>query len=850
VALANLYPVDASSQVGSRTRTLLGTSTLSTSSPPLLAEADGVCHGSSPETQIILPAEAGLAAATGAGERPSGERDDDLFLQDGGGEPEGLEDLNSFMYQTVGHQIIPLYAEATGLPLYRQTIRGGALHHGRDYDPGPVNPAGQSPHHAADSDNGPAARMDETESMIPLLETVKRYHPEANAICAGAILSTYQRTRVESVALRLGLTPLAYLWKYPILPPPSLPSDEAQLLYDMAAAGLVAQIIKVASAGLDEDFLWTTASSIPGARRVKSAMRKYGVAEGSVLGEGGEFETLVIDGPSILFRKKIIVPEDARTVVREGGGCSWLNFRKASLESKVPTEVSKELNGLNIRIPEGFDARFKAVFDHISTSQELTADPKAIPTHIALSFSSITNYGEHYWRFTAGENANLTIEEETSAIIRKFKTRLESSSLPSTMVTNTTIVLRNMADFPNVNKIYATAFTHANPPSRVTISCGSLLPDGVNIAVYMNLRPDVPFAERNGLHVQSRSYWAPANIGPYSQAIDIPLKIYDADAPDTDATTAGPRSVMIAGQIPLVPSTMALPPPSETNLQLQIVLSLQHLWRIGVDLKVQFWSSVVAYFPRSSSPDEMQHRASLAAATWTDAHAWSKGDGDEGGTGDIGLDLWDKRYNTQFISFGSEDKSSPALPEWDVLSNGRQDDETGPAPPFFAVEVEELPRQSAVEWHAHIGLSNLTSSTIQVARCSSSTTNTGGDLTNWEAHQLAVKTPDGGTFLHTSVSISSSDGQASSIDLVEVVGKAADAFNEALRQTTSNALQLAKQTSPYLLYIDTTKVGNLRLDSDLDSDGDLPTAIIPCRSVWSAGGECVTAVALFKSYVI
>lgn len=228
------------------------------------------------------------------------------------------EDLNSFMYQTVGHEVIPLYAAATGIPLYRQPIRGGAQHHERDYD----YSSGEQ-------------KADETESMLLLLKAIKARHPEANALCSGAILSTYQRTRVESVALRLGLTPLAYLWKYPVLPSPENEvADDAQLLRDMAVAGLDARIIKVASAGLDESHLWERVSSAEGVHRVKSALRKFGAPQGAALGEGGEFETLALNGPAWLFKKRISVPEERRRVVNEGGGSIWLMLRGAQLQEK------------------------------------------------------------------------------------------------------------------------------------------------------------------------------------------------------------------------------------------------------------------------------------------------------------------------------------------------------------------------------------------------------------------------------------------------------------------------------------------------------------------------------------
>lgn len=46
-----------------------------------------------------------------------------------------VDELDSYMYQTVGHQGIELYAEAMGLPLYREMISGVAVDQGRNYQP-------------------------------------------------------------------------------------------------------------------------------------------------------------------------------------------------------------------------------------------------------------------------------------------------------------------------------------------------------------------------------------------------------------------------------------------------------------------------------------------------------------------------------------------------------------------------------------------------------------------------------------------------------------------------------------------------------------------------------------------
>lgn len=82
------------------------------------------------------------------------------------------------MYQTVGHDVIHLYEECLQVPLYRQTIKGTPIEQGSDYV---------------------KTEMDETEDLYELLHTVKERHPDLQAVSVGAILSNYQRIRVENV---------------------------------------------------------------------------------------------------------------------------------------------------------------------------------------------------------------------------------------------------------------------------------------------------------------------------------------------------------------------------------------------------------------------------------------------------------------------------------------------------------------------------------------------------------------------------------------------------------------------------------------------------------------------------
>ena len=163
-------------------------------------------------------------------------------------EPGTSQDLNSYMYQTVGHTLLPLFSTTLSLPLYRQEISGSAINEEKDYDPTEKSAL------SLDAQSTSFEEQDETESIFSLVKRIMLDHPTANALCSGAILSSYQRTRIESVAVRLGLIPLSFLWQYPSLPTP-IPGP-AELLDHMATAGLDARLIKVASGGLGEDLLW------------------------------------------------------------------------------------------------------------------------------------------------------------------------------------------------------------------------------------------------------------------------------------------------------------------------------------------------------------------------------------------------------------------------------------------------------------------------------------------------------------------------------------------------------------------------------------------------------------------
>ncbi|GAM88808.1 hypothetical protein ANO11243_068420 [Dothideomycetidae sp. 11243] len=567
--------------------------------------------------------------------------------------------MDSFMYQTVGHNVIHLIAQALELPLYRQPILGSAVATSRTYDL------------ASSSNLG--TQTDEVESMHTLLLRVKEMHPEVNAVSTGAILSDYQRTRVESVAIRLGLTPLSYLWQYPFLPPYA----EASLLHDMNNIGQDSRIIKVASGALDESFLWKNVADNKTITRLQKSAERFGMGgDGSTIGEGGEYETLAIDGPPPLWKQSIIVDEADRAIVPGSAGTATIEIRRASVLPKQFPESDGSTP--SVRQPPMLDDILQALQDdvlsHVSSTTEIETrvvsegtDPISIP-----NFTSTHGNLTIYSTITApGSNA----VDQTRGIMTKI---LGDSPTYSSSIVYTLILLRNMEDFAAVNAVYGSFFDRPNPPSRVTVSCGNRLPHDTLVAISFLCADESLSASKQGLHVQSRSYWAPANIGPYSQAVSIPTHISS-----TESDTTSPRLVYIAGQIPLVPASMSLLPASASPTE-QTILSLQHLWRIGTATHVSLWLGGVLFLSRTASPGSY---IPAAAQAWKGIHSPLPAQAEPDMSDSDDVDIWDRRHG-----LGGQDK--------EISSTYRSTVKTDCVPPLFVAQVESLPRGADVEWSA------------------------------------------------------------------------------------------------------------------------------------------------------
>lgn len=574
---------------------------------------------------------------------------------------EAVEDSDSFMYQTIGHAVIPLYEQALGLPLYRQAINGYAVSQSKTYETRPFS-----------------TESDETEELVPLFLQVKQSHPQVNAISTGAILSDYQRTRVESVAIRLGLTPLSFLWQYPRIVPRSLTS----LLEDIGSAGQDSRIIKVSSGGLNSDFLWQNVAEKRTMHQLLKASQRFGSADdGAALGEGGEYETLTISGPAPLWKGRIVIHEQDRVVIHGEAGSAALRL------SEPTVELHAEASESPLSRPTMLSDHFQTVFDElattvwtkgISTNQHNLAKPITLDTTVHRLDDQTIFIGAQ-----VGEGADAA--QQMKSIMSSITSTLTAHGHCTTNIAYTSIILRDMADFPSINSVYAAAFTRPNPPARATIACAAILQPGQRLSVSVT---STKSQRREGLHVQSISYWAPANIGPYSQAIMVPMPGVDEN--DTNSTVT-----YIAGQIPLIPATMQLDSiQAESKLHNflhQAVLSLQHLHRIASVTRVRSWQHAVAFIAATDDASAAV-QAEIARRVWTRSYRAARSITDQQEDEDAGFDVWHNRYGTGRTLFETKDTNSVPKDGSSLLSI--------PPPQLVVIRIDSLPRNAGIEWVA------------------------------------------------------------------------------------------------------------------------------------------------------
>jgi ABC transporter with metal-binding/Fe-S-binding domain ATP-binding protein len=168
---------------------------------------------------------------------------------------------DSYMFHVPATDLASLAAESIDIPLV-------------DVHPGDLG---------AESAVDAGAQGDaETERLAAALADLEEAI-DLEGLVVGAVESEFQASRIEGLAADRGLDVFAPLWH----------RDPEALAEEMLAAGFEIVIVQVAAAGLDESWLGRRLDADALAHLVE-LNDEYGV---HVLGEGGEFETLVTDGP-------------------------------------------------------------------------------------------------------------------------------------------------------------------------------------------------------------------------------------------------------------------------------------------------------------------------------------------------------------------------------------------------------------------------------------------------------------------------------------------------------------------------------------------------------------------------
>jgi len=128
--------------------------------------------------------------------------------------------------------------------------------------------------------------------------------------------------------------------------------------------------------------------------------------------------------------------------------------------------------------------------------------------------------------------------------------------------------------FSRVNAVY-TSFFGTSPPARACVAAD--IPNNKHIVLDCLAFIETKSNDRQALHVQGLSYWAPANIGPYSQAISVHHQPFSIR--HISHLIQVNDSIFISGQIGLIPATLGLPNPR--SLPVELALSCQHAHRIA-----------------------------------------------------------------------------------------------------------------------------------------------------------------------------------------------------------------------------------------------------------------------------
>ena len=188
------------------------------------------------------------------------------------------EDRASWIFHTPNLSVVPVMAEAMGKELVTVPSDG--------------------------TEEGDMAAMRDALSGLDI-----------DGIVVGALWSDYQWDRMNLICGDLGLYVLAPLWR----------KDQDTVYDEMVSAGIEAIIVGVFAEGLDERWLGRRLDAET-KRELCRLRDRYGI---SIMGEGGEYESMTLDSPMHL--KRLVIDGSEKRMERNAGTFDVTSVR---LESK------------------------------------------------------------------------------------------------------------------------------------------------------------------------------------------------------------------------------------------------------------------------------------------------------------------------------------------------------------------------------------------------------------------------------------------------------------------------------------------------------------------------------------
>jgi len=188
----------------------------------------------------------------------------------------------SYMFHTPALSLVPLQAEAAGIPLIVQETEGKKEEELADLE-------------------------------LAIRRGIEDYGIEG--IVTGAIESVYQATRVQRICHRLGIWCYNPLWQ----------RNQVELLNELVEKGFRIIITGIFAEQFNRDWLGREIHKETVTELV-ALQKRYGI---SPSGEGGEIETAVLDAP--FFRKRIEIIESEKVMSRSSG---VLEVKRARLAEK------------------------------------------------------------------------------------------------------------------------------------------------------------------------------------------------------------------------------------------------------------------------------------------------------------------------------------------------------------------------------------------------------------------------------------------------------------------------------------------------------------------------------------